>query len=302
MPLDQGARTNQMDQTNQIVATGPNADQIEFWNGDAAKRWVALGEQLDAMLQPIGVAAMDRAAPAPGHTVLDVGCGCGETTMDLARRVAPGGSVTGIDISAVMLSRAELREKPNNGVGVTFENADAETHRFEDASFDHVFSRFGVMFFQNPTAAFANLRRALRPAGRLTFICWRTPRENPWVAVPMSVAKRHVDWPEAPPADGPGEFAFAERARFEDALGGAGFQIEAVDSLDIDVIVGGGGDVKATVDFFMQQGPAARVMGEATEAQRDAVKADLEETLAPYLTDEGVRMSTGTWLVSAKVA
>jgi len=288
-----------MDQTNQIAATGPNADQIEFWNGDAAERWVELGAQLDAMLQPLGAAAMDRAAPAPGHKVLDVGCGCGETTMDLARRVAPRGSVTGIDISAVMLSRARARAKPGDGVEVTFQNADAETHRFEDASFDRIFSRFGVMFFQNPTAAFANLRKALRPDGRFTFICWRTPRENPWVAVPLSVAKRHVDWPEAAGADGPGEFAFAERARFEDALGGAGFRIEAVESLDIDVTVGGGGGVKATIDFFMQQGPAARIMGEASEAQREAVKADLEDVLAPYLTPRGVRMTTGTWLVSA---
>ncbi len=286
---------------NQIAATGPNADQIEFWNGDAAKRWVDLGEQMDAMLRPLGLAAIDRAAPAPGHKVLDVGCGCGETTMDLARRVAPGGSVTGIDISAVMLSRAERRTKPGNGAGVTFKNADAEIHRFEDASFDHIFSRFGVMFFQNPTAAFANLRKALRPKGRLTFICWRTPRENPWVTVPLSAAKRHVDWPETPPADGPGEFAFADRARFEGALSGAGFQIEAVDSLDIDVTVAGGGGVTAVIDFFMQQGPAARVMGEASEAQRKAVKADLEETLAPYLTQQGVRMTTGTWLVSAKL-
>lgn len=291
-----------MGRVDQIAVTGPNADQIEFWNGDAAERWVALGTQLDAMLQPLGLAAMDRAAPAQGHKVLDVGCGCGETTIDLAHRVGPGGSVTGIDISAVMLSRAGLRAKPGNGVDVTFQNADAETHRFEDASFDHIFSRFGVMFFQNPTAAFANLRKALRPEGRMTFICWRTPRENPWVAVPMSIAKRHVDWPEAAGVDGPGEFAFADRARFEDALSGAGFQIEAVDSLDIDVTVGGGGDVKATVDFFMQQGPAARVMGEATEAQREAVKADLEDALAPYLTRQGVRMTTGTWLVSAKAA
>ena len=179
---------------------------------------------------------------------------------------------------------------------------DAQHHEFETGACDLIFSRFGVMFFQNPTAAFANLRKALRPDGRLTFICWRTPRENPWVAVPLSVAKRHVDWPEAPGADGPGEFAFADRARFEDALSGAGFRIEAVESLDIDVTVGGGGGVKATIDFFMQQGPAARVMGEASEAQRDAVKAELEETLAPYLTRQGVRMTTGTWLVSAKVA
>lgn len=287
---------------DQITAAGPNADQIEFWNGDAAKRWVDLGEQMDAMLRPLGLAAMDRAAPAPGHQVLDVGCGCGETTMDLARRVAPGGSVTGIDISSVMLSRAAARAKPGGGADVSFKNADAETHRFEDAAFDHIFSRFGVMFFQNPTAAFANLRRALRPAGRFTFICWRKPQDNPWVAVPLSVAKRHVEWPEAPPADGPGEFGFADRARFEAALNGAGFQIEAVDPLDIEVIVAGGGGVDAVIEFFMQQGPAARVMGEATDAQRAAVKSDLKETLAPYVTPQGVRMATGTWLVSAKAA
>ncbi len=285
---------------NELAATGPNADQIEFWNGDAAQRWVSLGAQLDAMLRPLGLAAMDRAAPAPGHRVLDVGCGGGATTIDLANRVAPGGSVTGIDISSVMLAQANERSLPDNGVSVAFQNADAETHPFEDASFDHIFSRFGVMFFQNPAAAFANLRKALRPKGRLTFICWRTPPQNPWVAVPMGVAKRHVDWPEPPPPGGPGEFAFAERDRFEGALGDAGFQVDSVDALDIDVTIAGGGGVATAIDFFMQQGPAANVMNDASEAQREAVRTDLVETLEPYLTAEGVRMTTGTWLVSAR--
>ena len=210
--------------------------------------------------------------------------------------------MTGIDISSVMLAQANARAKPGNGVSVAFQNADAETHRFEAASFDHIFSRFGVMFFQDPAAAFANLRAALRPTGRLTFICWRTQGENPWVAVPIGVAKRHVDWPEPPPPGGPGEFAFAERDRFEVALSGAGFKIDSVDSLDVDVTIAGGGDIPTTIDFFMQQGPAATVMNDATDAQRDAVRMDLREALAPYLTAAGVRMTTGTWLVSATPA
>lgn len=287
---------------NQIAATGPNADQIEFWNGDPAERWVSLGDQLDAMLRPLGAAGIEQLAPEPGHDILDVGCGCGETTIDLAQRVAPGGSVTGVDISEVMLSHARTRPKPDDAAPITFQNADAETHEFPAASFDRIFSRFGVMFFQNPGDAFANFRRSLRPGGRVTFVCWRTPRENPWVAVPVGVAKRHLEWPEAPPPGSPGQFAFAERAHIESVLDFAGLKIETVEALDLDVIIAGGGGVRSAIDFFFQQGPAARVLGEATEAQRDAVRADLEGELAPFLTPDGVRLGTGTWIVSTRAA
>ena len=286
---------------DEIAATGPNADQIEFWNGDAAKRWVDLGSALDTMMRPLGLAALDRAAPAAGQHVLDIGCGCGDTTFEIANRVGPGGSVTGVDVSAVMLGQARTRPIPD-GLSVTFRNADAETYEFDQGAYDHAYSRFGVMFFQNPAAAFANIRAALRPGGGLTFICWRSPRDNPWVAVPVSVAKRHVEWPEPPPPGAPGEFAFAERSFFETALQDAGFAIDSVEPLDTEVLVGGGGSVQAAADFFMAQGPAARVMNEASKTQRAAVAQDLLVALEPYHGPEGVRMLTGTWLVSAKAA
>src|SRR5262249_38336345 len=149
--------------------------------------------------------------------VLDVGCGCGDSTVDLARRVAPDGTVVGMDISAVMLERARQTAR-EQGVNARFEHADAQTHAFAPASFDVLFSRFGVMFFADPTAAFANLRSALRPGGKLAFVCWQSLAENPWMLVPLGAAFQIIPPPPMPAPDAPGPFAFADQSRVRSIL------------------------------------------------------------------------------------
>src|SRR5262249_6517301 len=145
--------------------------------------------------------------------VLDVGCGTGQTSIELARRAGPGGAVTGIDISAPMLARARARAADAGARTVTFLDADAQTHRFDPASLDVCFSRFGIMFFAAPDAAFANLRSALRPAGRLAFVCWQSMRDNPWMLVPLMAAAAHITLPPPPAPDAPGPFSFADADR-----------------------------------------------------------------------------------------
>ena len=181
-----------------IVPGGPNADQIKYWNAEAGAKWSDFNPQLDRMLAPLSAVVIDRAAPAAGDQVLDIGCGCGDTTMALAQRVAPDGAVTGVDISTPMLDVARRRVAD---LPVTLFNADAETNDLGAARFDLAFSRFGVMFFQNPSAAFANLRRALRPDGRLSFICWQAMERNPWMLLPVRAASAHIELP-APPEPG----------------------------------------------------------------------------------------------------
>ncbi|MFM8411336.1 MAG: class I SAM-dependent methyltransferase, partial [Alphaproteobacteria bacterium] len=155
-----------------LAASGPNAEQIDYWNDMAGPKWVALQESLDRQIGPLGAAAMAAADLQPGERVLDVGCGCGATSIELARRVAPGGAVLGVDVSTVMLEAARAAAGRAGAEGLEFANADAQTAPLTPAGFDVVFSRFGVMFFADPTAAFANLRRALRPGGRLAVVCW----------------------------------------------------------------------------------------------------------------------------------
>src|SRR5467141_281082 len=157
------------------AATMVNTAQIEYWNGGAAETWVAQQERLDRQLDPLGRAALRALAPRPGEHVLDVGCGSGQTALQLADAVGPGGRVVGLDLSSQLLAAARRR---NPSAHVAFERADAQTHAF-DQPFDAIYSRFGVMFFADPVAAFANLRRALKPGGRMAFVCWRAESENP---------------------------------------------------------------------------------------------------------------------------
>ncbi len=281
-------------------ATGPNAEQITYWNDTAGPKWVALDEVLDGQIHAIGEAAMDRLALAAGERVLDVGCGTGRTSLELGRRVGPGGRVTGVDISAPMLGRARERARAAGADNVTFVGADAQTHGFEPASLDAAFSRFGVMFFADPVAAFTNLHGAIRAGGRLAFACWRALPENPWMAVPVMAAAQHVTLPLPASPDAPGPFAFADADRVRSILERAGFADVACADHRATLTVGGRGSLDQAVGFMMQMGPAAAAMREATPAQRETVAAAVRDALAPYHTPDGVRMSSATWLVTAR--
>src|SRR6185369_15072156 len=195
--------------------------------------------------------AMDAAAVAAGERVLDVGCGCGSTTIELARRAGPTGHVVGADISGPMLADARARTAAAGLGNVELVHADAQTHAFPPSAFDLVFSRFGVMFFADPTAAFANLRGALRPGGRLAFVCWRSLPENPWMAVPLMAALQHLPPPTIPGPEDPGPFSFADRGRVERILGGAGWSDVTVTPLD-ETLTLPGGEIPQTVGFLME--------------------------------------------------
>jgi len=279
---------------------GPNAEQIRYWNETAGPKWVALQEMIDRHIRAFGDAAIDRAAPRPGERVVDVGCGCGQTSIELARRVAPGGSVTGIDLSAPMLERARTNARANGVDNATFENADAQTHTFS-APFDLLFSRFGVMFFADPPAAFTNLHRALRPDGRLVFVCWQNVQLNPWMFIPLMAAAQHIALPPPPAPDAPGPFAFADADRVKKILGDGGFRNVSLDSLPMTLAVGGATEIDSAVEFLIQLGPAAAALREAPDPSvQPRVVAALREALQPYyVAGEGVRMDASAWLVTA---
>ena len=278
---------------------GPNAEQIKYWNETGGK-WVALHAVIDDQIRPLGLRAMDRAALHAGDNVLDVGCGCGATTVELARRVAPGGTVTGIDISAVMLDEARRRAR-EIGVAARFELADAQTHAFAPAGIDVVFSRFGVMFFVDPTAAFTNLRRALCPDGRLAFVCWRSLPENPWMFVPLGAALPLLPPPPLPAPDAPGPFSFADPERVRGILDRAGFRDLGIDPVDEVLTIGGGAGLDDTVAFMLQMGPTGALLRAAKDPSLESrVAAAVRESLVPYMTPAGVRMQSASWIVTAR--
>ena len=275
-------------------ATGPNAAQITYWNAEAGATWAQMQDTLDRELEPLGLAAIAALAPTAGERVIDIGCGCGTTSQQLAARVAPGGSVLGVDISAPQLAVAGQRAA--GMANLAFAEADAQTYPFAGDA-DAIFSRFGVMFFTDPPTAFANLRSALKPGGRLGFVCWRGPLENECMSLPMMAAVTVAPELAAPPGDpfAPGPFAFADQARVRGILGAAGFKNIVIAPHDQPVSVGG---VDDTVALSLRVGMLGARLREAPHLREKVVDA-IRAALAKHLTDGEVCLGSGTWIVTA---
>ncbi len=284
--------------TAPIAATGPNAEQIEYWNSAAAQRWVTHRDRIDATIEPFGALAIDRAGLAAGECVIDVGCGCGATSLALAARVGPGGRVLGVDLSALMLARARARARRADLAHVAFANADAQTHAFEAGAWDCAYSRFGVMFFADPTRAFANLRGALRRDGRISFACWRPFPENPWMTVPFAALASFLTPPPPPPPGAPGPFSLGDPDRVRGILGDAGFEQIDLAAHDGELVLGG--SLGEAVTFAISAGPASRLLDGAAAADRTRAERAVRAAFAPYARDGGVRLGGAIWLVTAR--
>ena len=278
------------------MTDAPNAQQITYWNEAAGPTWADLQGPLDRQLAPLGRAAMAALAPRPGERVLDIGCGAGGTSLQLAQAIAPGGDVTGVDISRPLLEVA--RQRASGIARLSFVEADAQTYPFETAGFDAVFSRFGVMFFADPVAAFANIRRALKPGGRLAFVCWRAPAENPIMTLPMAAALAHLPPPAPPEPGAPGPFAFADPERVRTLLGAAGFADIALTPHNEKI---GGGDLDTVLSLALKVGPLGAMLREHPD-QRDTVIASVRAALAAHNGPDGVKLDSATWIVTARVS
>ncbi|MGO1080120.1 class I SAM-dependent methyltransferase [Inquilinus sp. CA228] len=276
-------------------AETPNADQIAYWNEAGGSVWVEMQDRFDQMTAPFSRRVVEALAPKAGERLLDIGCGSGGSTLDLARRVGPGGQVLGVDISVPMLDLARRRAAEAGLGNVRFVEADAQTARLEPPGFDGLFSRFGVMFFDDPATAFSNLYGALRPGARLAFVCWRSMAENGWATVPLAAALRHLP-PLPPPVPGaPGAFAFADPDRIRGILGRAGFSGIGVTAFDTKA---GVGDLDQTLALVLRSGPVGALLREH-EDKRDTVAAAVREALAPHQTADGVLLDTAAWIVTA---
>lgn len=279
-----------------------NSQQIEFWNGPAGEQWRNSQEDMDATLRPFAEAALAFANPQPDEKVLDVGCGCGDTTLRLADRVGRDGIAIGVDISGPMIERARDRVGAYETMGLPapkFLLEDASSYKPKVPSFDLVFSRFGVMFFAEPSAAFANLRAALRPGGRIAFICWQPLTENEWFSVPLAAAGKVLDLPPGDP-DAPGPFAFGDRAKIERILDEAGFRSPTITSCEIAMDLGPVAEVEAAAGRLSASGPASRAMAGASDAERAEVQKILVEALKDHVIDGTITLHTKTWLVGAQ--
>jgi SAM-dependent methyltransferase len=271
-----------------------HADQIAYWNGPGGAQWVAQQAHTDAQLSPITNAVLAAAGARPGERILDIGCGCGTTTMLLADIA---GHVTGLDVSAPMLGWA--RKRGGGRTNIDWVLADAATHAFAPASFDLLFSRFGVMFFGDPVAAFANLHTALKPGGRMVFVCWRPFDENPWMRVPLHAAYEHIPRLPKPGADDPGPFAFADRDRVTRILTDAGWAAPKFTPVDVLLDLGAGGGLDRAVEQACNIGAASRALREAPAELRPAAIAAIRAALVPFEKGETVALGGAVWVVCA---
>ena len=274
-----------------------NADQVAYWNGPAGQRWAERQAAQDVLLKPVADLVVAHAKLKPGERVIDVGCGSGATAIAFAREVAPSGHVLGVDVSGPMLERA--RQAAPKELPIDFVQADATVHPFEPAGFDVLASRFGVMFFADPVLSFSNLRKALKPSGRLAFACWREPRENPFFMAPLAAAYKHVPkLPQQGPED-PGPFAFASEDRVRRILGEAGFagiDMQAC-PLSLDAAIGRGLD--GAVQGALEIGPVSRALDGQPEHLRTAAAASIREALTPFAKGDAVLLPASVWIVTA---
>jgi SAM-dependent methyltransferase len=276
-----------------------NPEQHQYWNETAGPKWAQLSDVIDTQIAPLGGEALDRIGVGAGQRVLDVGCGCGQTTLELARRVGAKGAALGADISRPMLESARARALEAGVRNARFEHSDAQVHPFEAEAFDLVFSRFGVMFFSDPVAAFANLLRALRPGARLGFVCWQALAQNAWMLRPMAALAPLLSL--QPPSDphAPGPFAFADADRVTRILQDAGFGSVAVEGMERELLVGGGASLDDSVGFLLQMGPAGAALRDAAEDVRNKAAAAVRDAIAPFETEVGVCMPAAAWLFQA---
>jgi SAM-dependent methyltransferase len=278
------------------MSTG-NAEQIAEWNGALGQRWAESQREIDGIVAPFGQAALKRAAPRPGERVIDIGCGCGDTSIELARRVGASGRVLGVDVSTPMLDVARASAALAGCAHLAFSEGDASEAALPPDT-DLLFSRFGVMFFAQPVPALRHLRGSLRSGGRFVFACWRAPRDNGWAMAPLVAARSAMGVTPAPAdPNAPGPFAFADGERLRGLLSDAGFA--AIDLQRFDAPVHLGATPRAAAENAARVGPTARLVREVGAEHLPAIVDAIQSALAPLAADGQVILNGSVWIVAA---
>lgn len=275
----------------------PNADMAAFWNGEGGDKWVNHEDRFTTSLEIFGRQAM--AEVSADECILDIGFGCGDTTVDLASRVGAGGRVHGVDISQTLVETARKKITTYGLENVSFECADAQVVAFPAGEYDAVFSRFGVMFFDDPVAAFKNIYNTLKPAGRIGFMCWGPRQDNDWVELPLKIVAKHVSLPPPPEPGTPGPFSLSKTGHVEGILTLAGFHDVEVTPFSAPFVMGA--DADEAIKFLMELSPSGGALNnaDADEKTRALVAAEIADLLKTYQGEQGISMNATALLVTA---
>lgn len=279
--------------------TTPNAEVIRWWAQLEGPHYVAEAERYDNMARAFSDAMLDAAGLQPGERVLDIGCGNGSTTIEAAARVRPGGAAVGVDVSPPMLAFARKRATAAGATETEFVQADAQIHAFDEASFDAVISRNGLMFFEDPDAAFANLARALRPVGRIAFVAPQGPGHSEWIMAAGAAAAPHIGIPQGLGPNAPGPYGLADPDRTRAILERAGFADIGIEALTRPMRIGA--NVEDALGFIRSMPRVADLFAAAPTDKQDAAIDAARHALTPYAGPDGVVMdNNGEWLVTAR--
>ncbi|MDQ8758280.1 class I SAM-dependent methyltransferase [Sphingosinicella sp. LHD-64] len=273
-----------------------NRDQAAHWNDLAGRTWAELHEVIDRVLAPIVPLITAELGPIEGGKVLDVGCGAGGLTMAAAKLAGPSGHALGIDISAPLVEAATARAGRNGVANAAFLQADAQSRRFDPQAFDAIVSRFGVMFFADPVAAFRNLRAAARPGATLTCIAWRGPAENDFMTAGRRAAEGLIpDFPASTP-DGPGQFGFADDDRVRGILDASGWRDVAIHAIDLPCRF----PQRDLRTYITRMGPLGPVFHATTDAEKAEITPKIEAAFASFVHGDEVRFTAACWTITAR--
>ena len=275
-----------------------NAKQKDFWSGKGGDYWVEKQSEMDIMLNPLGEKALTKLDLKSNSEVLDIGCGCGATTLEIAKQVSEG-TVTGLDISVPMLDKAESEASIQGIANVDFKVVDVQVDQLASEKYDYVYSRFGVMFFDDPYEAFKNIFSSIKEGGELSFVCWQDPSLNPWQSLSVQVIRGYLDMPSPPPRS-PGPFAFHEKDYVKEILEKSGFSNISFDDNQEDITMFSGKSLQEASEDYLAINP---VVTEMLKDSPDDLKAEIVESLKEAFSEfhkgDGLVFPSATWVVSA---
>ncbi len=279
---------------------GPNDKQATFWTDTAGPHWVQQQMMFDRMLVHFGEAVLGALNAQPEEHVLDIGCGTGTSTLEIAATVGPNGSVTGADISPTMIDAARARAVTHRNVSLVV--ADAQTARIApiDRPADAMFSRFGVMFFADPIAAFVNIAANVRRGGRLAFVCWQREESNEWISLPADIMRGFTPDPVLPPDNAPGPFAFHNPDRVRTLLVTAGWTSVQIDPFSAPTTMGGGQGLAAAVNQSMSTHVGQILRAQVDDATFAAATAAVRSAFQERLLGGAVTFPGNVWIVTAR--
>lgn len=273
-------------------------DQETLWAGQSGERWLANVSRFEGMIKPIGDVLIEQARCCQDEHIVDVGCGAGATSIEIARQVGASGSVIGLDISPVLVAEAAKRAEVLGLENLRFMLGDAAVASLPTGQADCIVSRFGIMFFSNPHAAFTHIHGFLKSSGRLSIACWSTLSQNLWIFEVTNILAAHFPLPTPVPR-APGAFAFAEPIYVEEILQSSGFKEIDISPWQNNLFIGGSGsNPESAAEFLLKASSVGQLLEDLSDSVKTAIHSELSERLKAYYTKDGVQMPASAWLIS----